>query len=152
MSSDKKHAIGIDEIYRPASDFIELKKACDLVEKERDELRNENNNLKQVISSIILNQGLEFFVYDVDTGFDICETMQGAIDIANDMIAVCRGESYDGWPVETDNICWGVVVQRATANKQITDYKLKGIDTLPVMPIILSLCGPQTGRDGKGNG
>lgn len=154
MSSENKQSIGIDELFRPVSDFIELEKTCKCIENERDRLQKECNNLKQVIASIILNQGVEFFAFDDDVGFHTFDTMQEAVDFANDMIDMCRSGSAEYWPTETDNICCGVIIQRATpvsTGEDDTDYQLKGVDVTAALTSILKLCEPQLSQSDKGN-
>lgn len=63
--------------------------------------------------------GRKFFMYSDDSGFEIFETREEAIEAAQEMIDACREDAYDGWPEEADTIRWGVVIQQA----QETDFK-----------------------------
>ncbi|MGR4047903.1 hypothetical protein [Kosakonia cowanii] len=66
-----------------------------------------------------LKSGYMFFMYSDDAGFETYKTREEAIKAAQEMIDLCREDAYDGWPEETDNIRWGVVIQQATE----TDFK-----------------------------
>jgi hypothetical protein len=61
-----------------------------------------------------VKSGAKFFMYSEETGLELHPTKEAAIASAEDMIGVCREEAAsDGWPEETDTICWGIIVQKA---------------------------------------
>lgn len=62
-----------------------------------------------------LKAGSGFFMYSEETGFEFHKTKTDAIKSAEDMIGVCREEACsEGWPEDTESICWGVIMQKAT--------------------------------------
>ncbi|HFT8655621.1 TPA: hypothetical protein ACGSTA_001181 [Enterobacter cloacae] len=62
-----------------------------------------------------LRAGSGFFMYSEETGFEFHKTKTDAIKSAEDMIGVCREEACSGgWPEDTESICWGVIMQKAT--------------------------------------
>ncbi|MDU3005205.1 MAG: hypothetical protein E7B72_15320, partial [Enterococcus faecalis] len=62
-----------------------------------------------------LKAGSGFFMYSEETGFEFHKTKTDAIKSAEDMIGVCREEvCSEGWPEDTESICWGVIMQKAT--------------------------------------
>ena len=51
-----------------------------------------------------------FFVYCPDSGFDCFETLDAAIDEANERI---QGYLYDGWSEDVTGVCAGKITHRA---------------------------------------
>ncbi|PWC10505.1 hypothetical protein [Brenneria corticis] len=85
---------------------------------DRQKLAAENTALKQTILALG-GKGLRFFTYEgPDAIYDEHDTMGGAIKQAEDALDYCRDCAGEGWPDETGQICWGVVVQRATMHNQ----------------------------------
>lgn len=65
--------------------------------------------------SVQLRSGPQgFFCYDSDSGYEEFPTMEKAIEAADAAIDYYRGEACDGWSEETDRVCWGIVMQKAT--------------------------------------
>lgn len=61
-----------------------------------------------------LKSGQLFFMHSDATGFEIHKTREAAIASAEDMISDCREEAAsEGWPEDTDTICWGIIMQKA---------------------------------------
>ncbi|WP_052235234.1 hypothetical protein [Pectobacterium brasiliense] len=86
----------------------------------------------------LLKSGRKFFMYSDETGFEKHKTKDEAIKSAQEMIDVCREDADDGWPEETDTICWGVIIQMAEETDfqkpskdngflGSSDYKLRGV-------------------------
>lgn len=73
--------------------------------KQRDQLALENVTLKN---------GIGFFSYGSDSGFEEHESAEKAIEAADCDIDYYRGDACDGWSEETDQTVWGVIMQRAT--------------------------------------
>ncbi|WP_413676410.1 hypothetical protein [Pantoea dispersa] len=73
--------------------------------KQRDHLALENVTLKN---------GIGFFSYGSDSGFEEHESAEKAIEAADCDIDYYRGDACDGWSEETDQTVWGVIMQRAT--------------------------------------
>lgn len=55
-----------------------------------------------------------YFSYGTEHGFNWHQTAKQATDDAEAMIDDYRGDACDGWSEETDNVCWGVILQQAT--------------------------------------
>ncbi|TBM13352.1 hypothetical protein EYY86_13765 [Hafnia paralvei] len=55
-----------------------------------------------------------YFSYGTEHGFSWHQTAKQATDDAEAMIDDYRGDACDGWSEETDNVCWGVILQQAT--------------------------------------
>lgn len=62
----------------------------------------------------ILKNGIGFFSYGSDSGFEEHDSAEKAIAAADSDIDYYRGDACDGWPEETDQTVWGVILQRAT--------------------------------------
>lgn len=62
----------------------------------------------------ILKNGIGFFSYGTDSGFEEHESAEKAIAAADSDIDYYRGDACDGWSEETDQTVWGVIMQRAT--------------------------------------
>ncbi|MEI7195010.1 hypothetical protein WCT81_04595 [Pectobacterium versatile] len=84
-----------------------------------------------------LKSGRKFFMHSDETGFEKHKTSEEAIRSAQEMIDACREDADDGWPEETDTICWGVIIQMAEETDfqkpsedngflGSSDYKLRG--------------------------
>ncbi len=73
--------------------------------KQRDKLALEN---------VALKNGIGFFSYGSDSGFEEHESAEKAIAAADSDIDYYRGDACDGWSEETDQTVWGVIMQRAT--------------------------------------
>ncbi|KAA8667408.1 hypothetical protein [Pantoea dispersa] len=73
--------------------------------KQRDQLALEN---------VALKNGIGFFSYGTDSGFEEHESAEKAIAAADSDIDYYRGDACDGWSEETDCTVWGVILQRAT--------------------------------------
>lgn len=73
--------------------------------EERGQLAAEN---------AILKNGIGFFSYGTDSGFEEHESAEKAIAAADSDIDYYRGDACDGWSEETDQTVWGVIMQRAT--------------------------------------
>lgn len=54
-----------------------------------------------------------YFSYGTEHGFNWHQTAKQATDDAEAMIDDYRGDACDGWSEETDNVCWGVILQQA---------------------------------------
>lgn len=79
--------------------------------------------------SVQLRSGPQgFFCYDSDSGYEEFPTMEKAIEAADAAIDYYRGEACDGWSEETSNVCWGIVMQKAT---QVDDRPVTPDDCLP---------------------
>lgn len=57
--------------------------------------------------------GINFFSYETDRGFETFKTAEEAISSAQGAIDDYQGDACDGWPDEVDSVCWGVVMQEA---------------------------------------
>jgi len=77
----------------------------DELEAQRDALAAEN---------AILKNGIGFFSYGSDSGFEEHDSAEKAIAAADADIDYYRGDACDGWSEETDQTVWGVILQRAT--------------------------------------
>lgn len=73
--------------------------------KQREQLALEN---------VALKNGIGFFSYGSDSGFEEHESAEKAIEAADCDIDYYRGDACDGWSEETDQTVWGVIMQRAT--------------------------------------
>lgn len=73
--------------------------------KQRDAVLAENAMLKN---------GIGFFSYGTDSGFEEHDSAENAIAAADGDIDYYRGDACDGWSEETDRTVWGVIMQRAT--------------------------------------
>ncbi|WP_336998818.1 hypothetical protein [Pantoea agglomerans] len=62
----------------------------------------------------ILKNGIGFFSYGTDSGFEEHDSAEKAIAAADSDIDYYRGDACDGWSEETDQTVWGVILQRAT--------------------------------------
>ncbi|OZS72886.1 hypothetical protein CHI95_19595 [Providencia rettgeri] len=104
---------------------------------EGERLRTENIQLVEELKRV--TDGLEFFSYSTDGGYDEHDSADKARQAAEEHIEYYRGEACDGWSDETDQVVWGIVVQRATQTdlrevgpddsvgshiKQVCDYAL----------------------------
>lgn len=76
-----------------------------VLEQQRDALAAEN---------AILKNGIGFFSYGSDSGFEEHDSAAKAIAAADSDIDYYRGDACDGWSEETDQTVWGVILQRAT--------------------------------------
>lgn len=54
-----------------------------------------------------------YFSYGTEHSFKWHQTAKQATDDAEAMIDDYRGDACDGWSEETDNVCWGVILQQA---------------------------------------
>lgn len=61
-----------------------------------------------------LKNGIGFFSYGTDSGFEEHDSAEKAIAAADSDIDYYRGDACDGWSEETDRTVWGVIMQRAT--------------------------------------
>jgi len=61
-----------------------------------------------------LKNGIGFFSYGTDSGFEEHDSAEKAIAAADSDIDYFRGDACDGWSEETDQTVWGVILQRAT--------------------------------------
>lgn len=61
-----------------------------------------------------LKNGIGFFSYGTDSGFEEHDSAEKAIAAADSDIDYYRGDACDGWSEETDQTVWGVIFQRAT--------------------------------------
>jgi hypothetical protein len=75
------------------------------LEQQRDALAAEN---------AIMKNGIGFFSYGSDSGFEEHDSAEKAIASADSDIDYYRGDACDGWSEETDQTVWGVILQRAT--------------------------------------
>ncbi|MFK3932187.1 hypothetical protein ACI2JB_01140 [Pantoea agglomerans] len=75
------------------------------LQAQRDALAAEN---------AILKNGIGFFSYGTDSGFEEHDSAEKAIAAADSDIDYYRGDACDGWSEETDQTVWGVILQRAT--------------------------------------
>lgn len=73
--------------------------------KQRDAVLAEN---------VMLKNGIGFFSYGSDSGFEEHDSAEKAIAAADSDIDYYRGDACDGWSEETDRTVWGVILQRAT--------------------------------------
>lgn len=55
-----------------------------------------------------------FFSYGSDSGYQEFSTAKEAIESAEVDIDYYRDGACDGWSDETDQVCWGIVMQRST--------------------------------------
>lgn len=78
---------------------------------EGERLRTENIQLVEELKRV--TDGLEFFSYSTDGGYDEHNSAEKARQTAEDHIDYYRGEACDGWSDETAQVVWGIVVQRA---------------------------------------
>ncbi|OBU10556.1 hypothetical protein [Morganella psychrotolerans] len=78
---------------------------------EGERLRTENIQLVEELKRV--TDGLEFFSYSTDGGYDQHDSAEKARQAAEEHIDYYRGEACDGWSDETDQVVWGIVVQRA---------------------------------------
>lgn len=86
--------------------------------------------------NVALKSGIGFFSYGNDSGYEEHATADDAIKAADYDIDYYRGDACDGWSDETDQVVWGVVIQRANMvglrtetddsgrEKEICDYAL----------------------------
>lgn len=54
-----------------------------------------------------------YFAYSDDAGYEEFDTAEEAKDRALTEIDLYREDAADGWPEQVDNVCWGIIVQRA---------------------------------------
>lgn len=64
--------------------------------------------------NVALKNGIGFFSYGSDSGFEEHDSAEKAIASADSDIDYYRGDACDGWSEETDRTVWGVILQRAT--------------------------------------
>jgi hypothetical protein len=69
---------------------------------------------KLAAENAILKNGIGFFSYGSDSGFEEHDSAEKAIAAADSDIDYYRGDACDGWSEETDQTVWGVILQRAT--------------------------------------
>ncbi|MDB6373973.1 hypothetical protein [Photorhabdus bodei] len=81
------------------------------------------DSLQEVFESLI-DKNSECFSYSPRAGFQRHISFNAAIDAVNNEIFVYR--KY-GWNKSVNQICWGVVTQKATQTNG--DYELEGINT-----------------------
>lgn len=83
--------------------------------------------LQEVFESLI-DKNIEYFSYSPRIGFQRHTSFHAAIDDANNEIYVYRRYAdANGWNKNVNQVCWGVVTQKAT---QINDdYEFEGINT-----------------------
>lgn len=105
--------------------------------------------------------GALFFAYDEDAGFETYPTAQAAEDAANEGIQAYREHAHaDGWYEEVENVCWGMVIQRArmvdlgpapdgSEFASYVDYKLMDI-AAPAAPVAVPLRAPCATCNGMG--
>ncbi len=101
---------------------------------ERDALQEQVRAL--AAENVALKSGIGFFSYGTDSGYEEHATADDAIKAADSDIDYYRGDACDGWSDETDQVVWGVVIQRANMvglrtetddsgrEKEICDYAL----------------------------
>lgn len=82
-----------------------LRQAIDDVLAQRNALATEN---------VAQKNGIGFFSYGTDSGFEEHDSAEKAIAAADSDIDYYRGDACDGWSEETDQTVWGVIMQRAT--------------------------------------
>lgn len=82
-----------------------VSKAIATLKEERDAVLAEN---------VMLKNGIGFFSYGSDSGFEEHDSAEKAIASADSDIDYYRGDACDGWSEETDRTVWGVILQRAT--------------------------------------
>ncbi|WP_010246592.1 hypothetical protein [Pantoea agglomerans] len=92
------------ELCSPAN-ILDIAEAFRALQKQRDALAAEN---------AILKNGIGFFSYGTDSGFEEHDSAEKAIAAADSDIDYYRGDACDGWSEETDQTVWGVILQRAT--------------------------------------
>ncbi|MFP1927440.1 hypothetical protein ACLEE4_01625 [Lonsdalea quercina] len=110
---------------------------------QREALLEDRKALRQTPLSLS-GREMGFFSYD---GIDCCfrehDSIEMAVKDAGEALDYCRDiAGSDGWPEETDTICWGVIIQRATMHSKhqpdpetentnfdyICEYDLMGAD------------------------
>ncbi|WP_337029085.1 hypothetical protein [Pantoea agglomerans] len=82
-----------------------LRRQIASLKAQRDALAAEN---------AILKNGIGFFSYGTDSGFEEHDSAEKAIAAADSDIDYYRGDACDGWSEETEQTVWGVILQRAT--------------------------------------
>ncbi|MFP1862297.1 hypothetical protein [Lonsdalea quercina] len=123
------------------------------------DLQKDNETLRAMVKELTVQRaqlearetrlslsGMEmgFFSYDgIDHCFQEHDSIEMAVKGAGEALDYCRDiAGSDGWPEETDTICWGVIIQRATMHSKhqpdpetentnfdyICDYDLMGVD------------------------
>lgn len=80
--------------------------------RHKDKLAAELNAL--AAENAIMKNGIGFFSYGSDSGFEEHDSAEKAIAAADADIDYYRGDACDGWSEETDQTVWGVILQRAT--------------------------------------
>ncbi|MEN4566152.1 hypothetical protein [Pantoea agglomerans] len=80
--------------------------------RHKDKLAAELNVM--AAENAILKNGIGFFSYGTDSGFEEHDSAEKAIAAADSDIDYYRGDACDGWSEETDQTVWGVILQRAT--------------------------------------
>jgi len=83
--------------------------------------------------------GVAYFVQSPDTGFDDYETLQEALDAAEETINNYRDEAYDGWSEEITSLRVGIV----THDVEMFDFKRKedfGDDEIWPLPDLDEMC------------
>ncbi|AXW87783.1 hypothetical protein AU509_07350 [Lonsdalea britannica] len=86
---------------------------------QRDALVEDGKALQQTRLPLS-GREIGFFSYD---GIDCCfrehESIEMAVKDAGEALDYCRDMAgSEGWPEETDTICWGVIIQRATMHSK----------------------------------
>jgi len=71
---------------------------------QRDQLAVENAALKD---------GVTYFAYSPEYGFDYFASKQAAIDTAQEEIDAYREDADDGWSEDVQRVSWGIVMQQA---------------------------------------
>lgn len=64
---------------------------------------------------IAIRESSTFFAYSTECGYEEFDTKEKAVDFATEEIDDFRGYACDGWSDEVESVCWGIVMQRATA-------------------------------------
>ncbi|TDB44276.1 hypothetical protein [Photorhabdus luminescens] len=123
-------------IKQVVTDLRELAKAIPIIDDKTTNLMlykmaDNIDSLQEILGSL-MDKNIEYFSYSPKTGFQRHTSFNTAIDAANNEICICRKyEDAHGWNKDVNQICWGVVTQKAT---QIDDdYELKGINTSSII-------------------
>ena len=72
----------------------------------------------------------KYFSYDSECGFELHNTVEDALRVAQGNINYYRSEASEGWPECVDSVCWGEIKQHAIEVDTTAEFGVESCDYL----------------------